>query len=316
MVKSDNQLGTQSLLKIENMNKKFYMGLFALVCGGMMFTSCGDDAEEVINGGDVVEQGEPLTEIMASCKVATKTTLGGEVTPGNYSVNWKIGDQITVLSPQNVAGQTEKATFNLIEGGGSISAKFFGKLYKAPSGNWGGNYIAVYPKQSSVGISTNATTIVNVVLPNIQYAVKGGFDPNANIMTAVFGKDDEEVTFYHSCAYIKLEVPTCKSIKVTGTERLSGSANILANHSVNSITSTATSNGVTLLPAKGKAEIENGVYYIAFYPRYDQWLTFTVDLDGSRSLKRTTPKITATTIKVGQIIDFGTASESEGWTAE
>lgn len=295
--------------------KKYYIALCA-VCFGMAFTACSNDENEVVKN-----EGAPLTEIFASAKVASRTAVAED----GVTVTWSSGDAITVIPDNGIKGTP---SFKFIQTGeaGQSSSKFFGKADEYDK------YVAVYPVQQGMTIEMKdkKLSVSNITIPTEQHAVKGGFDPAANLMAASFTKAEAgEVVFKHMCAFAKITVTQpCKSITFTpnGYEYLAvtGSHFYFQYDEVTGNVTNAHANLIKdfdpsfakLIPAVGKTEIEVGTYLIAFCP--NNWNgnpKFVIENSDGTQLTRTAgAKVTFNNSNLGQVIDFGTASKDNGWT--
>lgn len=297
--------------------KKYYIALCA-VCLGMAFTACSNDENEVVKN-----EGAPLTEIFASAKVASRTAVAGD----GVTVTWSSGDAISVIPNKLVTGSDAKS-FTFVQTGeaGLSSSKFFGTADEYDK------YVAVYPVNKDMNIQNKGgkLSISNITIPTEQHAVKDGFDPTANLMAASFTKAGAgEVVFKHMCAFAKITVTQpCKSITFTpnGYEYLAvtGSHFYLEYDEVTGNVTNAHANLIKdfdpsfakLIPAVGKTEIEVGTYLIAFCPNnWNGKPSFVIENSDDTQLTRTAgAKVTFNNSNLGQVIDFGTASVSEGWT--
>lgn len=296
--------------------KKYYIALCA-ACLGMAFTACSNDENEVVKN-----EGAPLTEIFASAKVASRTAVAGD----GVTVTWSSGDAISVI-PNKLVTNSDAKSFTFVQTGeaGLPSSKFFGTADEYDK------YVAVYPvnKGMSIGTKGGKPSISNITIPTEQHAVKGGFDPAANLMAASFTKAEAgEVVFKHMCAFAKITVTQpCKSITFTpnGSNMLAvtGSHFYFEYDATGNVTN-AHANLIAdfdpsyakLIPAVGKTEIEEGTYLIAFCPNsFSGKPKFVIENSDNTQLTRTAgAPVTFNNSNLGQVIDFGTASVSEGWT--
>lgn len=288
---------------------------FALVCGSMIFASCGGDSvEDFITGneGDQEQEeivGEPLTEITVKSTETTRTALGAD----GLAINWSTNDQLAVAPLKN---NPKRGLFTLVEGEGTTQGKFVGSADAASK------YAAIYPYGTyTVNYGVDYAKFNNVEIPTNQRAVANGFDPKAGIMYALFAAADEDITFNHVCSYAKITVPACKKVtlsdkKTTGEvlAPISGKFNVKIGSTI-TISGTATKPYVNLVPATVDGTIPAGTYLIAFYPTsFKNGLQFVVDLDGTNKLVRETSGTGNVNLNVaGKSIDFGTASQSDGW---
>lgn len=296
--------------------KKYYIALCA-VCFGMAFTACSNDENEVVKN-----EGAPLTEIFASAKVASRTAVATD----GVTVTWSAGDAISVI-PNKLVDNSDAKSFTFVQTGeaGLSSSKFFGTADEYDK------YVAVYPvnKGMSIGKKGGKQSISNITIPTEQHAVKGGFDPTANLMVASFTKAEAgTVVFKHMCAFAKITVTQpCKSITftpngsnllaVTGShfyfEYDDATGNVTNAHAT--MATDFDPSYAKLIPANGQTEIEAGTYLLAFCPNGQNGNPkFVIENSNDTQLTRTGAKVTFNNSNLGQVIDFGTASVSEGWT--
>lgn len=290
---------------------------FALVCGSMIFASCGGDSvEDFITGNDGDQEqeeivGEPLTEITVKSTETTRTALGAD----GLAINWSTNDQLAVAPLKNKP-KSKYGQFTLVEGEGTTKGKFVGSADAASM------YAAIYP-YGTYTVSAEATyaRFNNVEIPTNQRAVANGFDPKAGIMYALFAAADDDITFNHVCSYAKITVPACQKITLSDkktTTPISGKFNVRilsANANIDINPTTDTKPYVNLVPATVGGTIPAGTYLIAFNPAsFKEGLQFVVDLDGTNKLVRETSGTNNVNLTgAGKSIDFGTASVSNNW---
>lgn len=179
----------------------------------------------------------------------TKTSLGLDNT-----VSFNPGDRISVFDG------VSHNIFTTADGGGN--AYFSGEAAAATS------YLIVSPYSK-----TNRMVSVSVaeyIIPAIQVATPGSFDPAAFISVGKsFGTN---ANLYNGVALVEVEVPdglTVKQIQLGGkadnSYALAGTFTLNTNTQVASLSS-AGSTIITLVPRKGQSTIAPGKYYIAVGP--------------------------------------------------
>lgn len=172
-----------------------------------MLSSC-EKRETPTNGGE----GNIITLSATSELPDTKTSLGE-----SNVVNWTAGDKITTFWGDN----TPAATFTLLSGEGTTSAKFTG----TPTMTTDICY-ALYPYQPGY-ITTDK--VINLALPSSQKYTAGTFAQGANPMVA-YKTVAGSLSFKNLCAVVKLKMTGSATIKritlSSATKKLSGAASV------------------------------------------------------------------------------------------
>ncbi len=147
--------------------------------------------------GQTVEEAQLKLTIKAKQDNADTRTVLGE---GN-SVSFVSGDSIAIFD--GAAAKREFTTSAVYNDG---SSDFTGSISEPAD-----SYIAVYPYHDGCYLYGD---YVHVVIPDIQTAVAGSFDPAANISvgstTSITG-DTHSLTLKNACALLKFSVPEGQS---------------------------------------------------------------------------------------------------------
>ena len=226
-------------------------------------------------------------------------------------VVWGEGDALSVFDARGI-----NQPFELTNGFGSTAAKFEGTVIPSSVTE----YYAVYPYGAGYTISSG--TVTGVTLPAEQTAVAGGFDKAAAIMTC--HTTTGNLPFKQLCAFVRIttESATKKIVfKTNGTESLAGTLSVAiagAGADEGTGTATVTANGssaVSLVPASGETSIAAGTYLIAVLPgTLTQGFTMEcVGTDGYELVR--SYRGSTSVLSRAAVINMGTASEEQGWTA-
>ena len=186
------------IINIENLRikmKKIFKTLpLALIV--MSIYSCTSDDETVQDVNDNSSVVTTFTCTQENEGTTTKAAMG----PEGKTILWKSGDAISIFD-----GDGNKQ-FTLNTGiDGQKSGSFTGKCYESES------YVAVYPYTEGATLSYDRKSVSNIVLPDEQNAVAGGFDPKAALMIAK--SNTTTLQFKNAVGFIKVTPQfDCKKI--------------------------------------------------------------------------------------------------------
>ncbi len=232
------------------MKTSSFLSCIAITCA-MILNSCSNKENDNEGLGNLI----PMTfTASAEADGGSRSALAAN----GVSVNWVTDDAISVFDFNNANN-----AFTLSEGAGTNVGHFDGTLTNATLQN-----TALYPYFQNATIAER--TISGILMPAEQKAVKNGFDPTSNIMTAF--STDGKFYFKQAVCYVKITTTDeCDKIVFTanGNESLAGTTNL--NVGEKGIpTHTVTANGattVTLMPTEGLTSFEAGTYHIGILPQ-------------------------------------------------
>lgn len=121
-------------------------------------------------------------------EVDTKTILDGETT-----IKWTNGEEIVVFD--DVTGMLPA----FISSSAGASTTFSGSV--SPTAK---EYFALSPYQ---GDATIASNVITATIPQVQYAVEGGFDPRACLAVAYTTPGTDELNFKLAVSFLKVTIP-------------------------------------------------------------------------------------------------------------
>ena len=229
---------------------------FAFCAATMIFAaSC---AEEVT---PVVSPSENLITMTfkAETEVTTKTSLHTD----GKSVCWTEGDKISVFAiTDGAVGSNQPFTASAIDG---IKADFTGATDAEAT-----EFVALYPYNSSAKLDVkDGVTTIETKIPTVQYAVKGGFDSQLNLMFATTDKNSVHFSFKNLCSLVKFTVPEdlsdLTSVTLRTTEHMAGTFKYDVTNGAVVVTTDNPSKTVSLMSPDGSA-ISPGTYYLVFGP--------------------------------------------------
>ena len=185
-------------INIENLRikmKKLFKTLpLALIV--MSIYSCTSDDETVQDVNDNSSVVTTFTCTQENEGTTTKAAMG----PEGKTILWKSGDAISIFDGDGNNQFTLKAGSD-----GQKSGSFTGKCYESES------YVAVYPYTEGATLSYDRKSVSNIVLPDEQNAVAGGFDPKAALMIAK--SNTTTLQFKNAVGFIKVTpLFDCKKI--------------------------------------------------------------------------------------------------------
>lgn len=161
----------------------------------MSIYSCTSDDETVQDANDNSSVVTTFTCTQENDGTTTKAALGSE-----GKILWESGDAISIFD-----GNKANYKYSLgSESNGKSTGTFSG------TGAVTGPYVAVYPYTAGATLNVDGT-VSNIVLPDEQKAVAGGFDPKAALMIAK--GETTTLTFKNAVGFIKVTPQfDCKKI--------------------------------------------------------------------------------------------------------
>ena len=192
-------------INIENLRikmKKIFKTLpLALIV--MSIYSCTSDDETVQDVNDNSSVVTTFTCTQENEGTTTKAAMG----PEGKTILWKSGDAISIFDGDG----NKQFTLNA-ESNGQKSGSFTGKCYESES------YVAVYPYTEGATLSDDRKSVSNIVLPDEQEAVAGGFDPKAALMIAK--SNTTTLQFKNAVGFIKVTPQfDCKKIILRAADK-------------------------------------------------------------------------------------------------
>ena len=168
----------------------------------MSIYSCTSDDETVQDANDNSSVVTTFTCTQENDGTTTKAALGSE-----GKILWESGDAISIFD-----GNKANYKYSLgSESNGKSTGTFSG------TGAVTGPYVAVYPYTAGATLN-NDGTVSNIVLPDEQEAVAGGFDPKAALMIAK--SETTTLTFKNAVGFIKVTPQfDCKKIILRAADK-------------------------------------------------------------------------------------------------
>lgn len=269
------------------MKKIYYIIAAASV---MLAASCAKEQVPSVEGNEVQLVKKTFT---ADFAVETKTSL-----VDGKEVHWTKDDQISVFDNVNNKNYVFKSS-NLKE----AAADFTGYIVDGAT-----EYVAVFPYKYGHTYAS-ATRTVTAAFPQIQKAVKGGFDTDVNLAVAI--SNGEHFSFKNVCALMKVTIPNemtnVRTISLANEgARMSGKLAIALNadgkFTVTGDGSDTNSSREVSLDGGGKA-LDPGDYYIVVMPgQYKKLFLAVTTTTGEQYVKYSTK---TPEIKSNQVINLG-----------
>lgn len=186
----------------------------------------------------------------------TRTAIDGN----NASViNWQEGETISILD-----GGEKSRQFTLTDGAGKSEGVFDGMAKETNI------YTAVYPQAS--GLTLDGNSVKGAVLPAVQTATAGTFDPKANLMMARTTENSRDLDFRNMTAFVKVTPKMdCQQISIVSadsTEALAGTMTMTLsddNKATATATATITANASHMVSLMGDIKADS-TYFIAVAP--------------------------------------------------
>ena len=169
----------------------------------MSIYSCTSDDETVQDVNDNSSVVTTFTCTQENDGTTTKAALGSE-----GKILWESGDAISIFD-----GNKANYKYSLgSESNGKSTGTFSG------TGAVTGPYVAVYPYTEGATLSDDRKSVSNIVLPDEQEAVAGGFDPKAALMIAK--SETTTLTFKNAVGFIKVTPQfNCKKIILRAADK-------------------------------------------------------------------------------------------------
>ena len=169
----------------------------------MSIYSCTSDDETVQDVNDNSSVVTTFTCTQENDGTTTKAALGSE-----GKILWESGDAISIFD-----GNKANNDYRLdSESNGKSTGTFSG------TGAVTGPYVAVYPYTAGATLSDDRKSVSNIVLPDEQEAVAGGFDPKAALMIAK--SETTTLTFKNAVGFIKVTPQfNCKKIILRAADK-------------------------------------------------------------------------------------------------
>ena len=169
----------------------------------MSIYSCTSDDETVQDVNDNSSVVTTFTCTQENEGTTTKAAMG----PEGKTILWKSGDAISIFDGDG----NKQFTLNA-ESDRQKSGSFTGKCYESES------YVAVYPYTEGATLSHDRKSVSNIVLPDEQNAVAGGFDPKAALMIAK--SNTTTLQFKNAVGFIKVTpLFDCKKIILRAADK-------------------------------------------------------------------------------------------------
>ena len=194
------------IINIENLRikmKKIFKTLpLALIV--MSIYSCTSDDETVQDVNDNSSVVTTFTCTQENDGTTTKAALDSDC----RTILWKTGDAISIFD-----GNKANNDYRLdSESNGKSTGTFSG------TGAVTGPYVAVYPYTAGATLSDDRKSVSNIVLPDEQEAVAGGFDPKAALMIAK--SNTTTLQFKNAVGFIKVTPQfDCKKIILRAADK-------------------------------------------------------------------------------------------------
>ena len=169
----------------------------------MSIYSCTSDDETVQDVNDNSSVVTTFTCTQENDGTTTKAALGSE-----GKILWESGDAISLFD-----GNKANYKYSLgSESNGKSTGTFSG------TGAVTGPYVAVYPYTEGATLSDDRKSVSNIVLPDEQEAVAGGFDPKAALMIAK--GETTTLQFKNAVGFIKVTPQfDCKKIILRAADK-------------------------------------------------------------------------------------------------
>ena len=244
-----------------------------------------------------------LVEMTFTAGVDTKAAFNADFS----KILWQPKDKICIYSTDGTtvhSGEFNEQTLT----SESECADFKGTAYETSS-----FYSAVYPFAAASGCDAEGN--VTVIVPEIQTAVKGSFDPAASVAVAYTTSKDDRLSFKNICGWLGFEIAEeyegkVKSITLTATSgTVAGKVNVSEKGTLE-LTSVAeaSSNKVSIATASAEDGLASGIYYMSVLPGDIAGFGITVEfMDGRIGTKSTTSTLKVVHNTYGTVM---TVSES------
>ena len=261
----------------------------------MSIYSCTSDDETVQDVNDNSSVVTTFTCTQENDGTTTKAALGSE-----GKILWESGDAISIFD-----GNKANYKYSLgSESNGKSTGTFSG------TGAVTGPYVAVYPYTAGATLN-NDGTVSNIVLPDEQEAVAGGFDPKAALMIAK--SETTTLTFKNAVGFIKVTPQfDCKKIILRAADKnqpLAGKGTIKFDGSDNPYIDFTDSKELSYSITLSGTITSGNAYYIAVpaVKLSENWtLTFvTENKNYMRHVKKTITFVRSIALNLGEFTTGG-----------
>ena len=225
---------------------------------------------------------------------AGTTDVKSTFTSDYKEIHWSASDAISVFYPQEDQTYANAEFTDAELTAQSPTAHFSGKATVAEK------YYAVYPYDANAKCSTDG--VITTMLPTVQVATAGTFDPAASLAVATSGPA-KSFSFASVCGWVGFEIPEgvtdIAQVTLAGLNHLNpiaGEVNISEDLTVIT-TKNNDANNVVLVPAEGQDYIPAGKYYMSVIAGQKEGITVrVVTTDGKyghKTLENATLTVTA-----------------------
>ena len=282
--------------------KKTFRFTVLLMAAGILAACTEKEAFTPEDNPETSKEAE-LVEMTFTAGVDTKAAFNEDLS----KILWQPKDKICIYSTDGTtvfSGEFNEQNLT----SESECADFKGTAYETSS-----FYAAVYPFASASGCDAEAK--VTVIVPEIQTAVKGSFDPAASVAVAYTTSKDDRLSFKNICGWLGFEIAEeyegkVKSITLTATSgTVAGKVNVSEKGTLE-LTSVAeaSSNKVSIATASAEDGLAAGIYYMSVLPGDIAGFGITVEfMDGRIGTKSTTSTLKVVHNTYGTVM---TVSES------
>ena len=284
--------------------KKTFRFTVLLMAAGILAACTEKEAFTPEDNPETSKEAE-LVEMTFTAGVDTKAAFNEDLS----KILWQPKDKICIYSTDGTtvfSGEFNEQNLT----SESECADFKGTAYETSS-----FYAAVYPFASASGCDAEAE--VTVIVPEIQTAVKGSFDPAASVAVAYTTSKDDRLYFKNICGWLGFEIAEeyegkVKSITLTATSgTVAGTVNVnVSGEGTPSLTADAeaSSRSVSIATASAETGLASGKYYMSVLPGDIAGFEITVEfMDGRIGTKSTTSTLKVVHNTYGTVM---TVSES------
>ena len=260
----------------------------------MSIYSCTSDDETVQDVNDNSSVVTTFTCTQENDGTTTKAALGSE-----GKILWESGDAISIFD-----GNKANNDYRLdSESNGKSTGTFSG------TGAVTGPYVAVYPYTAGATLSDDRKSVSNIVLPDEQEAVAGGFDPKAALMIAK--SETTTLQFKNAVGFIKVTPQfDCKKIILRAADKnqpLAGKGTIKFDGSDNPYIDFTGSDELTYsITLSGTIKSENAYYIAVPAGEYSANWTLTFVTENKNYMRQVTNPITFARSKAWNLGTFAT----------
>ena len=260
----------------------------------MSIYSCTSDDETVQDVNDNSSVVTTFTCTQENDGTTTRAALDSDC----RTIIWKSGDAISIFDGAGNKQFTLKA-----ESDGQKSGSFTGECNESES------YVAVYPYTEGATLSDDRKSVSNIVLPDEQEAVAGGFDPKAALMIAK--SETTTLQFKNAVGFIKVTPQfDCKKIILRAADKtkpLAGKGTIKFDGSDNPYIDFTGSDELTYsITLSGTIKSENAYYIAVPAGEYSANWTLTFVTENKNYMRQVTNPITFARSKAWNLGTFAT----------